>query len=225
MEPSPRNAALLRAARDLNGFDDLRIVERAVDERAGRLTFLDAGPVSTLDTEALGLDGNYLTFRVDAIAIDDLERTRAIDWLKMDVEGLELRALRGAVGTVASLKGLVIESNGHALHLHGASPHALLATLRRLGMHMYGATEGSLEDLGLRSFQPETTVDYVAVPGSPPLPSGWAIVKARRSWALGAALATERAHAILQHRAYADRVWPEAPFMARATASARRLAA
>jgi FkbM family methyltransferase len=214
VEPSPRNATLLEAACHENGFGNLRIVANAVDRAPGTLTFLDAGPVSTIETTTLGSASGDFTFNVQAITVDQLE-DGPFDWVKIDIEGAEERALAGAGRTLSGLKALIVESNGHALHEQGSSPAALVALLRDCGFTLYRAEGRTLYPIRQPFFQPETNVDYVAVAGEPPLPPGWTLGPPRKARHLAVALAGELRHPVPEHRRYAQRIASQAPLAIR----------
>jgi FkbM family methyltransferase len=50
VEGSPRNAAVLRAACEQNGLDNIEIVEAVVDSKIGEVEFVDLGPYGTIST-------------------------------------------------------------------------------------------------------------------------------------------------------------------------------
>lgn len=141
-EASPANAALLRAARDANGFDRWTIVEAAVSDRAGTLQFVSDGPEGHVI--AGGDPANGTVTSVAAIDLDTwLDRTpeaQPIGFIKMDIEGAELQALAGAQRLLSGpdAPALFIESNGHCLHWFGETPATLAAALTRLGYHLFG---------------------------------------------------------------------------------------
>jgi FkbM family methyltransferase len=225
VEASPRNAALLEAARRENGFENrLKIVASAVDRVPGTLTFLDAGPVSTIETATVGSASGDLTFTVDAVTVDQVEGG-PFRWAKMDIEGAEERALAGAARTLGHLKAFVVESNGHALSEQGSSPTTLAALIRNSGFDLYGAEGRMLFPIGQRFFQPETNVDYVAVAGELPLPRGWTLGPPRRARELAAALHRELQHPVAEHHRYARAIVSQAPVGVRvwlAAGAARR---
>ena len=100
LEPQPAAAARIRA---LN-LECCEVLELALGEHPGRATFYTGGPLDTLgslfdrnDTYGRGRACN--SFEVDVVRIDDFVQMRGIeriDFLKMDVEGAEYQALKGA---------------------------------------------------------------------------------------------------------------------------------
>lgn len=142
-EASPANAALLRAARAANGFDRWTIVEAAVSDRGGTLQFVSDGPEGHIIAGDDPASEGTVT-SVEAIALDTwLDRTpeaQPVGFIKMDIEGAELRAIAGAQRLLSGpdAPALFIESNGHCLHWFGETPATLATALTRLGYHLFG---------------------------------------------------------------------------------------
>ena len=100
-EFAPGNLEIFSRNLNLNpGLKDrINIVERAAWSNSNfRLHFEDDGPSTRMVAE----NGN-LDVAVETLSIDDLVETKAIahvDFIKMDIEGSELQALRGAIKTI-----------------------------------------------------------------------------------------------------------------------------
>jgi FkbM family methyltransferase len=142
-EASPANAALLRAARDANGFDRWTIVEAAVSDRAGTLQFVSDGPEGHIIAGG-DPESNGTVTSVEAIDLDTwllrAPEAQPVGFIKMDIEGAELGAIAGAPRLLSGPDAptLFIESNGHCLHWFGETPATLAAALTRLGYHLFG---------------------------------------------------------------------------------------
>jgi FkbM family methyltransferase len=223
VEASPGNAELLRTTAEANNLSDaLTVVEAAVTNEAGEVSFVDLGPYGTIETACTDRAGLPI-ITVSAITIDSLSET-PFDWIKIDIEGAECAAISGGMRTLRQARGLAVEANGYMLREHGTSVRELLENLRALGFRVYSAVGQTLSPLGRLAFQPETTLDYVAVAGSkdPVLPLGWAIGRPRGRPELLRALVRELSHAIPQHRASALFVARDAPLWARCSPALRR---
>ena len=92
-------------------------------------------------------------FRVATVSIDGCLRELGIervDFVKMDIEGAELGALRGMRRTIAASPGLqlVMEYNPGALQAFGHDPQAALREILGMGFRRVQAIEadGSLRD-------------------------------------------------------------------------------
>jgi FkbM family methyltransferase len=92
-EPLPRNADFLRRHLKLNRIEKATVIEAAVAERSGTIRF---EPDSSTSRGRIGGQG---TLEVRAVAVDEWmeqEDAPAPDLLKIDIEGAEALALRGA---------------------------------------------------------------------------------------------------------------------------------
>lgn len=105
LEASPTTAAHLRRNVSLNRVKNVRIVEAAVFDHDGPQTFhLGRGPDSGSSSLSRPHDHSGESIRVEGVTLDTLARSEAldrVDCIKLDVEGAELPALRGAVGLLA----------------------------------------------------------------------------------------------------------------------------
>jgi FkbM family methyltransferase len=173
VEASPANAALLRLSAQANGFTNLKVVQAAVHSERAELEFCPKGPYGQVRTEALKGPG----VRVPAVAVDDLLAElgwRTVEWVKLDVEGSEVRALRG-MRRLLSRPGappLYVESNRHTLGLFGETPEGLLAELHGLGYRVFapGAGTGPLARVGTEHRQEQTVEDFLATKDHVPVP-------------------------------------------------------
>jgi len=107
-EMLPENLRVLYKNMELNSahISNVTVVEKPVSETSGKEFFIfEDGPASQLRevNESSGKEG----VKVTSISIDDfVERNHIekIDMIKMDVEGSELSALKGAVNTIKKFK-------------------------------------------------------------------------------------------------------------------------
>jgi FkbM family methyltransferase len=106
LEPQPAAAARIRA---LN-LKCCEVVELALGEHPGRATFHTSGPLDTTGSlfdrnDTYGRGRTYGSFEVEVVRIDDFVRMRGIeriDFMKMDLEGGEHQALKGAAECLRS---------------------------------------------------------------------------------------------------------------------------
>jgi len=212
VEGSPHNAALLRAACAQNdlGPGAVDCQEIVVDTAVGQVEFVDLGPYGTIATPAIGAGTGYPTISASTTTVD-LLAGGPFAWAKVDIEGMEAAILAGATRTMSQLRGLVVESNGYMLHHHGSDPHAMVRAIEQAGLTVYEVGPGTLRPLFHPFVQPETIVDYVAVRGTPALPSGWRVTAGRRRDEILDALLAESRHPIAEHRAHAERTMAGLP--------------
>ena len=99
VEPEAGNRAMIAANLELNEGLAARteVVEAALwSESGARLEFVAAGPSSSM--VAGGRTGERV--EIETVAVDDLVGAERVGFLKLDVEGAELAALRGAEATL-----------------------------------------------------------------------------------------------------------------------------
>ncbi|MBE0429215.1 MAG: FkbM family methyltransferase [Thermoleophilia bacterium] len=96
-EPLPRNLHFLREHLRLNHVTNVEVIETALAERAGEVNFAEG--VNSFNAR-IATDGGI---RVKTAALDELVgggRLPAPDYIKMDIEGAETLALKGAGHTL-----------------------------------------------------------------------------------------------------------------------------
>jgi FkbM family methyltransferase len=177
VEASPRNASLLRASLERNGFERVRLVHAAVSDRPGTLEFCQAGPYGHV-----AAPGSWASnVAVPALAVDDLLDEHGwdrVDFIKMDIEGSEVAGLRGLAQRLGRRDAppLFVESNGHTLAMFGQTPTTLRSVLVGFGYRNYQVEQGRLRPVRPAELQALTCVDYLALKGAPRLKAGG------RSW-------------------------------------------
>jgi FkbM family methyltransferase len=225
VEASTANAALLRAAVSANGFEErLQVVHAAVSDRPGTLSFHELGPYGHVLEDGQG------GTTVEAVAVDDLLGRlgwHGVDFVKLDVEGSEVAAVRGMARLLAGEPPPVVwcESNGHTLALLRESPRSLFAAFEAAGLQVYVVEPERLVRMRPDDVQGPTVVDVLAVSGIPDALQGDTVVD-KLSWddqlaglqASAAASLPERLHAAreLGRAPEAFRRRPEAAALARA---------
>jgi FkbM family methyltransferase len=132
-EPLPANFRLLEENLQLNGIGNVTVRREAVAERSGEMTLefphheamLVAGPVLEEDNQGVMI--------VKGVSLDDcsLCSRRPVDFIKMDVEGAELQALKGARKLIDAWHPCMIVE----LHYMGrpTGPHPAAVHLQELG--------------------------------------------------------------------------------------------
>jgi FkbM family methyltransferase len=119
-EPSPRNFRLLQMNLAQNGFGNVVDAHNiAIGERQGYALFTE-NPINTGNSRLAVHDGNV------EVVLDTLDATLPADWemidlIVMDVEGAEVRAMRGAPRTLAKTQFLYVEFAPEQLHEQGST--------------------------------------------------------------------------------------------------------
>jgi FkbM family methyltransferase len=140
-EPTPAVAALARRHFVWNGVADrVRLVQAAVGDRAGRMTFhqYDRPYVNSL-VPAADEAGQGSPTEVDVVTIDDMCRAESIAprLIRIDVQGAELQALRGARQTIRRAGPrlmLVVEMHPQCWPAFGITENDMRAAIRDLGL-------------------------------------------------------------------------------------------
>jgi FkbM family methyltransferase len=169
-EPITHNHARLSENIRLNGFCRVKTVRTAVSDREGEAVFAlppgaNQGSGHVADSRAASSG----TERVALTTIDrfvDSEGLDRVDFIKIDVEGMEIRALTGAAATIARWgPDLIVELNPAALRAQQIEPEQLLQLLWDAGYRTHRATKRGLEPFDLESLRtdPDLIVSYINV--------------------------------------------------------------
>jgi FkbM family methyltransferase len=139
-EPEPGNAALLEEnvrRNDLEGT--VTVVRSALGEEAGSVS-ISTGPDAA---SAYVSDGGV---EVPRLRLDDYPLSR-LDLLKLDIEGAELGALRGAARTIERFRPvLLVECAERHLARAGGSARELIGLLRAAGYDCFAGARPVRED-------------------------------------------------------------------------------
>ena len=144
-EPIPQNVSRLR--QNLSAFRWAHLYPCAVGEVAGKATIYfnesEAGWASLLVSDDLGRRAD-----VDVIRLDDWARDHAInrvDFVKMDIEGGEFHALRGAREMLSRFRPIIVaELNEVCLARDHRKPEDVFALLLGLGYECSSFNDGVL---------------------------------------------------------------------------------
>ena len=133
-EPDPNNAAVLRSHVALNRVADrVEIIEAVVSDRVGEVPF-QSGQESQSRVKTKPTDGANM---VASVTLDHVSADRALDVVKIDVEGHEEAVLRGACRVLQrhdhAPRVIYIEVHPYAWATPGASSTSLLSLLRGCG--------------------------------------------------------------------------------------------
>jgi FkbM family methyltransferase len=184
-EPDPANFELLRRNVAANGYRNVELVPSAVSDRTGPARLFrcadNAGDHRAYDSA----DGRH------AVAIEAVELDRyldrpglRIDFVKMDIQGSEWRALRGMHGLLRRHPRLkmILEFWPVGLRRCGSSAAALLDLLAEEGFSLYEMVEADrrVERVDaarlLAAYSPETEefANLLCVKSALTAPGGWA---------------------------------------------------
>lgn len=137
IEPQPRLARAMQMSKAANGLSQMNVIEAAADKASGTASI-------NLSRGASGATSFFqpgTPLRIATVAIDDILLARpvsAIQLIKMDIEGSELRALRGASATLRRFQPFIsFEASPHAAARAGHSVDDLLSLLGDAGYQAF----------------------------------------------------------------------------------------
>jgi FkbM family methyltransferase len=159
VEASPANAGLLRKHLEWNHCRNVQLVEAAIGDRDGEVSFTfrqdPTDPGGFANSLAYDIGGETATIWMTMI--DTLCASCEPDLIKIDIEGAELLALKGAYETLMrSAPILVIAIHPDAMRAIGTNPAELvefLGTCGYEGRHLDGsrATDPGFEEIVFHS--------------------------------------------------------------------------
>lgn len=145
-EPDPINFSLLSQNVELNGYQNVVLVNKAVGETSEDLK-LYLSDVNAGDHRTYDSDGGRRTITIPCTSMDDYFRGREsrVDFIKMDIQGFECRALRGMQETLGQSEKvrLTAEFWPHGLVRAGDSPEELIRLLELNGFKLYDIDENT----------------------------------------------------------------------------------
>ncbi len=142
-EPSPENFARLREV--TRNLRNVRANQLAVGEKTGEQLLHISGTLN-VDHRTYPPEGeSRRTLPVRSTRLDDYFEPKArVDLIKLDIQGYELHALRGARRVLSDNPAikLLVEFWPFGLRAAGSSPEALLALLEQYGFTVFALRKG-----------------------------------------------------------------------------------
>lgn len=151
VEASPANAELLRRHLKINGCANVDVIDAAVGDRADQITFIyrpDAtDPSAFANSIAYDIFGRRA--RIQMMTLDDICKSVSPALLKIDIEGAELLAMRGAAGLLTRHRPtLVIAVHPEPMQALGTSPKGLIDYMRNMGYSATTLDQRLVDDAG-----------------------------------------------------------------------------
>lgn len=168
VEPEPTNYLMLTEAIRANGFAEVKALHAAASDETAVLNLLGESAWARLSPLAHETETPTSRFTVLALPLDTLLPLCGFgrpDLIKIDVEGHELRVIRGLQRTIRAARPLlVIESNSFTLGGLGPT-RILLEAVEELGYDLFlFLPDGSVTRRPASVVQPTVVADYLAVP-------------------------------------------------------------
>ncbi|HEX2043050.1 MAG TPA: class I SAM-dependent methyltransferase [Acidimicrobiales bacterium] len=207
VEASSDNAALLRASAARNRFRNLNVVHAVASDRPGTVEFSARGPWGHLATPAEPLPAGPVL----AVTVDELLTEMGLPspaFVKMDIEGSEVAALRGMRRVLSGddAPPVLYESNGHTLAFFGTTPEELVAELAAFGYTNYLVESDRLVRIEPGVMQPQTEVNCLALKHRPEALRRWQFAPSLTPAERAARMAADCRSPNPDHRAYMARV-------------------
>jgi FkbM family methyltransferase len=160
-EPSPDNFARLSVASAK--FPNVRLNQLALSDKTGESALYISDDLN-VDHRAYETDGEPRRIvAIRSIRLDDYFKPgERVDFIKLDIQGFELHALRGGDRTLADNPAirLLLEFWPYGLKCAGASGEDLLGFLREKGFHCFTVTNGGLSPCPKPWGNPDDPADY-----------------------------------------------------------------
>lgn len=143
-EPNPNSLKYLKKNVGVNNLRNVIVVPNAVSDKRGAEKFFMHGPHSSFGYDRFSDKENFST--IESITLDDFFGTNSarVNFVKIDVEGSEAKALRGMERLLRANKGVKIVMEFYPLLLKMAGEDAIapLNFLASLGFKIYDMNNG-----------------------------------------------------------------------------------
>lgn len=157
-EPNPDQAAWLRRSVSANGLQHTFTVPCALGSATGNfvLSVPENSSMACIRKEALNTPGNY---DVEMTTLDkwfdSTPNVETVDFIKLDVEGMELDVLRGAINIIEKFKPQIICE----IHIYPGLPHRPISVVRWMESRGYRVTILPQQQASVKS---KTLTDTIA---------------------------------------------------------------
>lgn len=151
-EPHPVYYKLLKENVKLNNLTNITVLKSGVSDRVGTFDFYEAGVASSLieSNVEVNIHEKIIAFKIKTTTLDKFvkeKKIKRIALIKIDVEGADMRVLRGAHRILqrTNAPDLIVEVADGFLRNAGSSEQELLNYLNQLGYQPFCFTQYGLK--------------------------------------------------------------------------------
>ena len=129
---------------EMKNFPNVTLIPKAVASNSGSL-MLYTSPLLNVDHRTYELENHKGGYAVEKISVDEFISGKfKVDFIKMDIQGSEMEALKGMTATLTNNKDIVLlmELWPYGLSKAGSSAAELFDYISALGFRMYDTGSG-----------------------------------------------------------------------------------
>lgn len=117
-EPHPETSKILRFNIDLNVINNIEVIQKGVGSKNGEAKIYDRWDVNRGGASLISSDSDQDSYDIQIVKLDEVLQNTSVDMMKIDIEGYELEALKGAEGIISSEKPpvLIVECTQETEH-------------------------------------------------------------------------------------------------------------
>jgi FkbM family methyltransferase len=122
IEAHPGNYKALCRNIELNGFNNIKAINKAVSDRKGVITIYERShDGNRVGTDLYSVHNTFLaehnfilpnSLEVESDTLDNILANNEVNVMKIDIEGAEVLALKGATNTLKRLRKIIVEIHG-----------------------------------------------------------------------------------------------------------------
>ena len=101
-EPHPNTVKILRFNVNLNSINNIEVLEKGVSSRSGEAKIYDRWDVNRGGASLLSSSSKQKSHDIQIVSLDEVFENIDVNMLKIDIEGFELEALKGAENLLSS---------------------------------------------------------------------------------------------------------------------------
>jgi len=138
IEPDSKNYSLLKKNIKANNYKNIQVIKKAISNKLGRINFY-TNDSNTGDNRIFDNGMKRIVTKVQSTTIDEIMNNKKIDFIKMDIQGSELKALLGMKKTLKRNKKikLLIEFWPDGLSQNDGSFEKLLSLLDKYSFELF----------------------------------------------------------------------------------------